>query len=203
MPNWCDNTITIKGKAQKVNDIYQRLIKDEEDGLCSILHPMPKNTFTGNLGQKEREQCAEENIPNWYDWCISNWGTKWDTCDGDWQYEDAGDGEAILTGSFQTAWGPPIGVYEHAQEAHPELYIHAMYYEGGCAFAGIWETDVGEDHYSLEGTKKEIEDQLPEELNECFGITECMEDETEELSEWINDALEAKKTKMKKEAESV
>jgi hypothetical protein len=29
-----------------------------------------------------------------------------------------------------------------------------------------------------------------------------MEEETEELSEWINDALEAKKTK-KKEAESV
>jgi len=30
-----------------------------------------------------------------------------------------------------------------------------------------------------------------------------MEEEPEELSEWINDALEAKKTKMKKEAESV
>jgi ppGpp synthetase/RelA/SpoT-type nucleotidyltranferase len=77
-----------------------------------------------------------------------------------------------------------------------------MYYEGGCAFAGMWNSIDGEDHYSLEGTKKEIEDQLPEELNECFGITECMEEETEELSEWINDALEAKKTK-KKEAESV
>jgi hypothetical protein len=196
MPNWCENTITIKGKAQQVNDIYQRLIKDDaEEGLCSILYPQPKDMFTGNLGQKEREECQEKGIPNWYDWQTSNWGTKWDTCDGDWKYEDADDGEAILTGNFQTAWGPPIGVYEHAQEAHPELYIYAMYYECGCAFAGIWETDFGEDHYSLEGTKKDLEEQLPEELNDAFGITENMEEEPEELSEWINDALEAKRTK--------
>lgn len=194
MPNWCDNTITIKGKAQKVNDIYQRLIKDDEEGLCSILYPQPKEMFKGNLGQKEREDCAEKGIPNWYDWQSANWGTKWDTCDGQWEYEDAGEGEAILTGSFQTAWAPPIGVYEHAQEAHPELYIYAMYYEPGCAFAGIWETDMGEDHYSLDGSKADLEKELPDELNSEFGITENMEEEEEELSEWINEAIEAKKT---------
>jgi hypothetical protein len=193
MPNWCENTITIKGKAQKVNDIYQRLIKDEEEGLCQILHPMPKETFTGNLGTKEREECAEQGIPNWYDWCIGNWGTKWDTNDGQWQYEDADEGEAILTGNFMTAWGPPVGVYQHAESAHPDLYIHAMYYEPGCAFAGTWETDMGEDHYSLDATKAQLEKELPGDLNECFGITENMEEEPEELSEWINDALEAKK----------
>jgi len=202
MPNWCDNTISISGPAEKLSPIFTKLKEDDSSGLCSILHPMPENTFTGNLGEDERKKCAEENIPNWYDWCSANWGTKWDTCDGDWNYEDAGDGQAILSGNFQTAWGPPVGVYTHCQEAHPDLHIEAMYYEGGCAFAGMWNSIDGEDHYSLEGTKKEIEDQLPEELNECFGITECMEEETEELSEWINDALEAKKTK-KKEAESV
>ena len=202
MPNWCDNTISISGPAEKLSPIFTKLKEDDSSGLCSILHPMPENTFTGNLGEDERKKCAEENIPNWYDWCSSNWGTKWDTHDGDWNYEDAGDGQAILTGSFMTAWGPPIGVYEHAVEAHPDLHIEAMYYEGGCAFAGMWNTIDGEEHYSLEGTKKQIEDQLPEELNECFGITEQMEEEPEELSEWINDALEAKKTK-KKEAESV
>ncbi len=202
MPNWCDNTISISGPAEQLSPIFTKLKEDDSSGLCSILHPMPENTFTGNLGEDERKKCAEENIPNWYDWCSANWGTKWDTCDGDWNYEDAGDGQAILSGNFQTAWGPPVGVYTHCQEAHPDLHIEAMYYEGGCAFAGMWNSIDGEDHYSLEGTKKEIEDQLPEELNECFGITECMEEETEELSEWINDALEAKKTK-KKEAESV
>ena len=200
MPNWCDNTISISGPAEKLSPIFTKLKKDDSSGLCSILHPMPKNTFTGNLGEKERKACAEENIPNWYDWCTANWGTKWDTCDGDWNYEDAGDGQAILSGNFQTAWGPPVGVYIHCQEAHPDLHIEAMYYEGGCAFAGMWNSIDGEDHYSLEGTKKEIEDQLPEELNDAFGITECMEeDEEEELTEWLREGAEAKQ----KEAESV
>jgi hypothetical protein len=134
MPNWCDNTISISGPAEKLSPIFTKLKEDGKDGLCQILHPMPENTFTGNLGQKEREQCAEDNIPNWYDWCSSNWGTKWDTCDGDWNYEDAGDGQAILTGSFQSAWAPPVGVYEHSADAHPDLHIEAMYYEPGCAY---------------------------------------------------------------------
>src|SRR6056300_141155 len=200
MPNWCDNTISISGPAEKLSPIFTKLKEDDSSGLCSVLHPMPKNTFTGNLGEKERKKCAEENIPNWYDWCTANWGTKWDTTDGEWNYEDAGDGQAILSGHFQTAWGPPVGVYTHCQEAHPDLHIEAMYYEPGCAFAGMWNTIDGEDHYSLEGSKKDIEDQLPEELNECFGITECMEeDEEEELTEWLREGAEAKK----KEAESV
>lgn len=193
MPNWCENTISISGPAEKVSEIYKTLTTDEESGLCSILHPMPENTFTGNLGQKEREQCAEENIPNWYDWCVSNWGTKWDTCDGNWEYEDAGDGNAILSGNFLTAWGPPIGVYEHAVQAHDDLYIEAMYYEPGCAFAGKWDTDIGEDHYSLEGDKQDIINSIPEDLDDAFGITENMEEEPEELSEWIREGVEAKK----------
>jgi len=74
-----------------------------------------------------------------------------------------------------------------------------MYYEGGCAFAGKWETDTGEDHYSLEGTKDQIQQELPEDLDDAFGITENMEEEPEELTEWLTEGIEAKK----KEAEVV
>ena len=191
MPNWCDNTISISGPAEKVSQMYQQLNDpNNNDGLCQILYPMPENTFTGNLGEKERKDCAKKGIPNWYDWCTSNWGTKWDTADGDWQYEEAGDGEAILTGSFQTAWGPPIGAYENAPD---DLYIEAMYYEPGCAFAGRWDSGNGDEHYSLEGDKAALENDLPEELNDAFGITENMEDEPEELSEWMREGAEAKK----------
>ena len=191
MPNWCDNTISISGPAEKVSQMYQQLNDpNNNDGLCQILYPMPENIFTGNLGEKERKDCAKQGIPNWYDWCTSNWGTKWDTADGDWQYEEAGDGEAILTGHFQTAWGPPVGAYENAPD---DLYIEAMYYEPGCAFAGKWDSGNGDEHYSLDGSKQAIENELPEDLNDAFGITECMEDEPEELSEWMKEGAEAKK----------
>ncbi len=192
MPNWCDNTISIKGPATKMSPMYTKLKEDGDEGLLSILHPQPKNIFKGDLGEKERQQCAKDGIPNWYDWNSSNWGTKWDVCEGDWEYEDAGDGEAILTGNFQSAWGPPLGVYEHCDEAHPDLYIEAMYYEPGCAFAGKWETQMGEEQYSLEGTKGELEQELPEDLNDAFGITESIEEEPEELTEWLTEGIQAK-----------
>ncbi len=193
MPNWCENTISISGPADKLSPMYTKLIEDGDEGLCSILYPPPADMFSGDLGQKERKECAEKGIPNWYDWQSSNWGTKWDVSEGDWQYEDAGDGQAILTGSFCSAWAPPVGVYEHCAEAHPDLHIEAMYYEGGCAFAGKWETDTGEDHYSLEGDKNKLEQELPEDLNDAFGITENMEEEPEELSEWMKEGAQAKK----------
>ena len=91
MPNWCDNTISITGPAEKLSPMYTKLVAEEEEGLLSILYPQPKDIFKGDLGQKEREQCAKDGVPNWYDWNSSNWGTKWDVSEGDWQYEDAGD----------------------------------------------------------------------------------------------------------------
>ena len=196
MPNWCDNTISIKGPAEKLSPMYTKLKEDGDEGLCSILYPQPAEMYKGDLGQKEREQCAKDGVPNWYDWQSSNWGTKWDVSEGDWQYEDAGDGEAILTGNFQSAWGPPTGVYEHCQDAHDDLYIEAMYYEPGCAFAGVWTSDGGEDQYNLEGDKKTLENELPEELNDAFGITENIEDEPEELTEWLTEGIQAKEKEL-------
>ena len=193
MPNWCDNQISITGPAEKLSPMYTKLVAEEEEGLLSILYPQPADIFKGDLGDKERKQCAKDGVPNWYDWNSSNWGTKWDVSEGNWQYEDAGDGQAILTGNFESAWAPPTGVYEHCQTAHDDLYIEAMYYEPGCAFAGMWTSDGGDDHYSLEGDKAALENELPEELNDAFGITENIEEEPEELTEWLKEGSEAKK----------
>ena len=50
--------------------------------------------------------------------------------------------------------------------------IRAMYYEGGMAFAGIWE-DGSDDYYEYGGLdSKGIADTLPVELDEAFGISE-------------------------------
>lgn len=59
---------------------------------------------------------------NWYDWCCTNWGTKWDA------------GQAVInpynsgiTITFDTAWGPPVGVI-HALAAHyPNLKFRNNY----------------------------------------------------------------------------
>ena len=203
MPNWCDNNITIRGKAQDINAIYQQCLKDDVD-LCEAVKPVPKDLdiTAGRLGdeveQKALEAKEQANLEkyghkNWYDWCVNNWGTKWDLCDANYEYEDAGEGEAQLVIDCQTAWGPPIAIYEHLQSK--DYYVHATYHEGGMGFAGIWE-DGHDDQYSYgDMSIAEVKARIPEDLDEQYGISEWMEEnqEEEELSTWMQEGAEAKK----------
>lgn len=50
----------------------------------------------------------------WYDWCCSNWGTKWNACEPDWCLD-----EGILY--FQTAWSAPFPVIEAMAAKYPDL----------------------------------------------------------------------------------
>ena len=169
MPNHCDNSITIKGPSEKMQAMYTELQK-EDANLCEIMYPMPKE-LEGTTSP------SPDGSPDWYSWCTNNWGTKWGAYDGDYDIEDAGDGETIITGSFQSAWGPPLECYANYLDANDDVYIYATYYEGG------------------DKTADEIEAELPEELSENYGIVEWAREneEPEELSTWMNEAIEAKK----------
>jgi|TARA_B110000211_G_scaffold17421_1_gene18155 hypothetical protein len=187
MPNHCDNSITIKGPSEKMQAMYTELQK-EDANLCEIMYPMPKE-LEGTTSP------SPDGSPDWYSWCTNNWGTKWGAYDGDYDIEDAGDGETIITGSFQSAWGPPTECYANYLDANDDVYIYATYYEGGMSFAGIWE-DGSDDYYEFgDKTADEIEAELPEELSENYGIVEWAREneEPEELSTWMNEAVEAKK----------
>ena len=54
--------------------------------------------------------------PTWYEWCVKNWGTKWNGCDS-WLEDD------IL--HFDTAWSPPIPVLIALSKKYPnnEFYL--------------------------------------------------------------------------------
>lgn len=200
MPNWCNNNITISGPTEKMQKIYDTCKSESDEGLCSALYPAPKDLFKGNLGEKERQECIEKGIPNWYDWNSSNWGTKWDATMEDCEIEHDNDGTSIITGAFDSAWAPPVGAYEHFIDQNPDCHLEAMYHEGGCNFAGMWE-DGDDDHYDLEETADKIEAQIPEALDEAFGISEWAREneEPEELSTWMNEGNE-KLTKQKETA---
>jgi hypothetical protein len=193
MPNWCDNNITIRGKAQDINAIYQQCLKDDVD-LCEAVKPIPEALRdTTSPAPEGSEQPVVDGVNNWYDWCVNNWGTKWDLCDAEYEYEDAGEGEATLQINCQTAWGPPCVIYDTLVDKG--FYVYATYHEGGMGFAGIWE-DGHDDHYNYgDMSIEEIKATLPEELDEQYGISEWMEEnqEEEELSTWMQEGAEAKK----------
>jgi hypothetical protein len=68
-----------------------------------------------------------------------------------------------------------------------------MYYEGGMGYAGEF-SNGSDNEINLEGmSADDVEREYPE-LDECFGISECMREyeEPEELSEWLKDGVEQK-----------
>jgi len=119
---------------------------------------------------------------NWYDFCVGSWSTKWDVGAEGYEVEIENGG---LTLSFDSAWSPPINAYEKMVDLG--FSIRASYYEPGMCFAGIWEDGV-DDFYELgDMTSEQVREELPEHLDEAYGISECMaeweEDNREELDE--------------------
>ena len=104
------------------------------------------------------------------------------------------DGKMLHT-SFDSAWSPPVNAYEKLEKLG--FRVEAQFYEGGMAFAGTY-SDGNCDELNLEGmTADEIEQDYPD-LDECFGISESMreyeEENEEELTSWIKDGVEQKKS---------
>ena len=66
------------------------------------------------LGKQYIENIKNYNFPQWYDWCVENWGTKWNVEDDiDVVYDKNIDEYDI---SFQTAWSVPTGIVEKYSE---------------------------------------------------------------------------------------
>jgi hypothetical protein len=111
MPNFCTNTVIFShNDPEKVAELA-KVIKENGD-IFQYLRPMPEN---------EKD--------NWYDWCKTNWGTKWDAR----ELELCDEQEQWLSCTFETAWSPPIALYNYLQEQG--WSIEATYVEEGVLMA--------------------------------------------------------------------
>jgi|TARA_B100001093_G_scaffold444782_1_gene448024 hypothetical protein len=175
MPNWCNNTITIRGAVESLSELKD--VVDSGEGLLQAICPMPKE-LEGTT--------APSDAPNWYDWCITNWGTKWDP-ELHLEYVDNGDGTAEITGWFDTAWSPPIEALNSLADDWDSCYIELFYEEGGMAFVGYWDSEGADDHYAYDGaTSDTIRNMIPEYLVDHFALDEMlasMEEDEEDLTD--------------------
>jgi hypothetical protein len=106
----------------------------------------------------------EDQEDNWYDWNINYWGTKWDANIIDW----CRDSDNELTIYCDTAWSPPIALYEYLTEQGWE--IDAYYHEGGMGYAGKWNSDGGDEYYDYDITDESSIDSLPEDIVDFAGL---------------------------------
>lgn len=176
MPNWCNNSVEIYHDDPAMIERVRKGFNGE--GLLQEFIPVPedlRNIVAGSVpvAEEAEHKLKEEfnrityGYTNWYDFCVNEWGTKWDVgADGN----PAQDIPGGLMLGFESAWSPPIAAYEKLTGMG--FRIRAMYCEPGMAFAGIWE-DGNDDYYEYGGLDSAgIAEQLPVELDEAFCISE-------------------------------
>lgn len=123
MPNWCINLATFHATKEVIKRIREATLKDE---LFNEFLPMPYDL---------EETKARSGGPNWYAWRIAHWGVKWDVDSA----EITDESETHITVRFATAWGPALKFYDYFLNSGQITSITALYIEGGCCFAGVYD----------------------------------------------------------------
>lgn len=152
------------------------------------------------LTDEEREQVIRDlrtkyGSSDWYDWCCSNWGTKWGDCDTrlDTNESDEHNGVPQLPENtvaigvyYETAWSPADGLIAEVSRKHPNLLFQVVSTEEAEQFAGWSIFHAGQIIGSGSG---EIEP--PAEITAKYD-EDNIDDYYEALSEWQgerNDAM--------------
>jgi hypothetical protein len=117
MPNWCNNTVTVEGEHQLLQQFYDE--NQNSESLLSFAKAVP-----------EKESTCESHY--------ATWGTKWDACDVEAYLEQN------LCYSFQTAWSPPEPWFYAIVKKYPQLRFTMEYCEPMMDFEGIMEGEDGE-----------------------------------------------------------
>ena len=104
----------------------QKLSQDEQDKLVMA-----------GLDGKDKGGDGYNN--GGYNWCICNWGTKWNAChiDNGWIEEKNSKKNKQVLLYFDTAWNSPNPVIAGMTLMFPTLNFNLKYWESGGGFRGI------------------------------------------------------------------
>jgi hypothetical protein len=137
------NDLTITARNDVIKEIVDSKLQLQKLFPCP--QELLETTAPAEYNAKDKVQYNIEKYghPDWYNWQISNWGTKWDIgpveLDYDMNCSDNLDGTSTLTVGFDSAWSPPVAamgkLYEKFKDKN--IQIRLEYFEPGCAFLGV------------------------------------------------------------------
>jgi hypothetical protein len=201
MPNWCNNYLELEHEDPAM---IERAKKAFADGrLLDEFVPVPKDlhVVAGRVGNDEDpeqiklEEDTARNIAthgyaNWYDYCVNEWGTKWDVGgEGD---QANTDGPNAIRMNFDSAWAPPVPAMEKFQDLG--FRVKLVYWESGMCFCGLFDEN-GDDYFDYtDMSAAEVAESINPEVDECMCIVENLETWEEDNREEdgnIMDQLEA------------
>lgn len=83
-----------------------------------------------DMGRQYLSNIKHYGSPNWYDWCCSHWGTKWNASNTNYDEEN----ECL---HFNTAWSAPEPIFVALAAAEPTACLEIeSEYEGGFVCIG-------------------------------------------------------------------
>src|SRR5471030_2209305 len=125
MANLITNSLKIIGSKERIREVFdfikiEKISEDEEVyGIGTIdfnkITPMPPWVYMGDLGEDQEKKYGEENC--WYNWCIENWGTKWNAY---YQPDNRTTEDTIY---FTTAWESPVELMRKLSWIFPHVEI--------------------------------------------------------------------------------
>lgn len=89
-----------------------------------------------DYGKRAVDNVIKYGYADWYDWCVENWGTKWNACNVNYYPED--DNTTIF---FQTAWADVSNLIQELSRKYPKNTFEYSYAEEGmgnyCGFVNF------------------------------------------------------------------
>lgn len=137
---------------------------EEEIKLRLLYNPDMSRKDLEEIGLKYVTNAILHNSMDWYDWCIKNWGTKWNSYYNQWL-----DDDKI---SFCTAWSAPIPILEKLAEIYSDRRIEIWWADEDMGFNtgyGYWYNGLADVCYYDSCSQEAYENYV-----ECWGETECL-----------------------------
>ena len=132
MPNHCHNRVEIYGEPEELAKIKKQVKTKETLFDFTKIYPEPDYEKIEVTPTFEKDEEDDFRMPSWWDWRVQNWGTKWNSYECALELDDLD----MLRYTFDTAWGPPVGVIDKLRELYPEVGVTAFYDEPGMEVAG-------------------------------------------------------------------
>jgi len=180
MPNWCSNSITITSNKDNIDKFETFLQEKNGKEWFDFFSPCPEELRNVDSPNKNKDADAlleKYGHPDWYSWSIEKWGTKWNCDAQDWNRDDNS-----ISFWFDSAWAPPINLYEKIFEEDYE--VEAYYFKEGMQFVGKF-SDGNDDYY--EYSDSESLNDIPEDIVENWNLRENLEEWEAENAEEEDD----------------
>ena len=117
MPNHVYNILEFDKEIKKIKTFMKSKALDFD---FNKVIPMPNELIgTKSPCKTNKKLIACYGYDNWYDWCIHNWGTKWNA------YDIINDDPGCIC--FNTAWSSPFPIIKELSKLFPKVKFTLKY----------------------------------------------------------------------------